>query len=682
MFVPEGVTEVANYAFRNCGKVERVVLPSTLKVISDGAFSFSKVVSVEISDSVETVDDHAFWHCNYLQKVTFGANVNKIGRQAFEGCFALTSVELPDKLIEIGENAFGGTRLTDVVIPASVKFIGRGAFAACDIASFTTKEGSPFAVVNGCLIDVENKKLIAGCNKSQIPDDGTVTSIASKAFCGYTFGENQSVLIPFAVTEIDNDAFCECSHLLIRCKVDEYNQPEGWDEHWYAYPEPWEEDFEDEKDYIIVKWDCLTDEERAEKERILREKAEAEEKFRLSQANDYVRENGIMSKYVGDGGDVVIPPDVKIILAHAFDGCNNISSVKLHYFVSSVEEGTFDVFKGTDVQFYFQAEQSPQGFNDYRFKRENLHFCCMTEQERKQVEEELSRRKTEELALRGFEVQGEYLRKYNGNEEYVVLPYNDVSDVDEKAFKDNSKIKTVHFGTVDEILDGAFESCVNLEKVVLPDTVTSLEPSVFRNCEKLNIERFPVLLKEIRGLALSNTAQEEICLNLCFVGNGAFSHCKNLKKAVINSDGSCTMRWQAFFGCPNLEEVELNFEGKELEWSVFEGCHSLKRIKLPNNLQKIGHGAFKDCMSLGSIEIPSTVTEISSQAFLNCQALSNLTIPDSVTEIGDGAFLGCSSMTLRTTITLPKRFEKDLRRIFGEWKDPFQFNDGPRFVFV
>ena len=126
----------------------------------------------------------------------------------------------------------------------------------------------------------------------------------------------------------------------------------------------------------------------------------------------------------------------------------------------------------------------------------------------------------------------------------------------------------------------------------------------------------------------------------------------------------------------------MNFETKELDWSVFEGCYSLKKVKLPDNLQIIGHGAFKDCKHLSRIEIPSTVTEIRSQAFLNCKALQDLAIPDSVTEIGDGAFLGCFGSTLRTTVTLPKRFEHDVRRIFGEWNDPFQFDDGPRFKFV
>lgn len=716
-------------AFRECKNLERVILPSTLKIIGDGTFQFTDVKIVDIPDGVEIIGDSAFWYCERIEKLSFGKGVKAIGKKAFCQCTSLTSIELPTEITEIaqeafyfckklvdvkfpqglkkigsrvflgcndlsqvelpsgleeiGESAFGGTQLCDVVIPASVKTVGYGAFARCDIPSFSVEKNGAFKVADGCLIDIANKKLVAGCPTSVIPDDGSVTSIAAAAFCGYDFDEDQAIVIPFAITEIEENAFTECSNLHIKCKVDEYEQPEGWHEYWYDRPrEYYDEGYYEENDYLAyVEWDCLNKEERAEKDRRIREEKEATERFRLSQANDYIRENGVMTKYVGLGSEIVIPPDVTIIRAHCFDACDNVTSIKIHRRVSAVEVGTFDKFKDSNVQFYFQASNSPKGFSNYRFKKENLHFGGLTEEDRKQTEDENARRKLEELSLRGFEVQGEYLRKYDGNEEYVVLPYNDISTVSKEAFKDNTKIKTVHFGSVDIFWNNAFDGCVNLEKVILPDSVTNIPPAAFRNCEKLDFERLPALTREIGGGAFYNTGVQNVELNVVFIGDGAFAHCKKLKKVVINSD-DVALRWQAFYDCPVLEEVEMNFELKELDWSVFEGCYSLKTVKLPDNLQIIGHGAFKDCKHLSRIEIPSTVTEIRSQAFLNCKALKDLVIPDSVTVIGDGAFLGCFGSTLRTTVMLPKRFEHDIRRIFGEWKDPFQFDDGPRFKFV
>lgn len=66
-----------------------------------------------------------------VQKVTFGKYIETIGAFAFENATALREVELSERLIEIGANAFKNTALTSVVIPARVDKIGDGAFANC-----------------------------------------------------------------------------------------------------------------------------------------------------------------------------------------------------------------------------------------------------------------------------------------------------------------------------------------------------------------------------------------------------------------------------------------------------------------------------------------------------------------------------------------------------------------------
>lgn len=713
--VPEGITEIGKNAFEDCDKLERVILPDSLKVIGYGAFLGAGLISVDIPDGVEKLDALAFSCCHKLKNVKFGKGLKTIGagafdfsdllqsvilpegltfidRKAFYECTSLTSVSLPQSLEKISEQTFGccckldsvvlpsglreigscafrATRLSRLTVPASVQSIGSGAFASCDISAFKTEEGSPFTVVDGCLIDVANKKLIAGCPKSKIPEDGSVTSIASKAFSGYDFKDDEHITIPLAVTVIEEHAFSDCENLKIFCKEDEYDTY-GFDEQWYEHPEAWEENEWADEEIPVVKWGCMSNDERAEKDRKIREEEDAAERFRLSQLNDYVRVNGVMTKYVGLGSEIVIPTDVRIIRAHCFDDCNNIESIKIHHLVSAVEIGAFDKFKDTDVQFYFQAEHSPRGFNNYRFKKENLHFGGLTEEERRQTEEDNVRSKLEELALRGFEVQGEYLRKYNGNDEYVVLPYNDVRTVDKEAFKANTKIKTVHFGSVDSFWDDAFEGCINLEKVILPDTVTKFSSGVFCNCEKLNIERFPVLTNEVYACAFMNTALETVALNVKFVGNNAFSDCRKLTKVNIYSDERCDVRWRAFSNCPSLKEAEFNFQSKSVEWGMFDGCNSLAKIKFPRGLEVIGAKAFKDC-SLYDVEFPATLREIGDQAFLNCGSMRELTIPYSVSKIGNGAFMGCSF----TKITLPSRFKDDMERIFGRKEpDPFGFD--------
>ena len=62
-----------------------------------------------------------------------------------------------------------------------------------------------------CLIDIQNKSLIAGCKTSVIPDDGSVTSIAQYAFWGHRGLEE--ITVPKAVTEVGEYAFYMCTRL-------------------------------------------------------------------------------------------------------------------------------------------------------------------------------------------------------------------------------------------------------------------------------------------------------------------------------------------------------------------------------------------------------------------------------------------------------------------------------------
>ena len=49
----------------------------------------------------------------------------------------------------------------------------------------------------------------------------------------------------------------------------------------------------------------------------------------MSNASDFIIENGVLTKYVGPGGDVVIPDGVVEIGASAFSLCTKITSVTI-----------------------------------------------------------------------------------------------------------------------------------------------------------------------------------------------------------------------------------------------------------------------------------------------------------------------------------------------------------------
>jgi len=155
--IPDSVRIIGDGAFSFCSGLTSVTIPNSVTGIGDGAFSFcSGLASVTIADSVTEIgwgafkgcsglrgtltipnsvtyiDYEAFRGCSGLTSVTIGNSVESISNGAFLECRSLTSVYIPDSVTEIGDDAFRGCRgLTSINIPDSVTKIEWGAFSGC-----------------------------------------------------------------------------------------------------------------------------------------------------------------------------------------------------------------------------------------------------------------------------------------------------------------------------------------------------------------------------------------------------------------------------------------------------------------------------------------------------------------------------------------------------------------------
>ncbi|WP_138434602.1 leucine-rich repeat protein [Winogradskyella algicola] len=133
-----------------------VVIPSTVTAgsnifdvnrIDDSAFENIGLTSVIIPDSVIEIGISAF-NTNNLTSVTISDSVTLIGTTAF-ATNSITNLSLGANVTDIGIGAFVDNNLSNVTIPSNVTFIGLLAFGNNPLASVTSLATTPPTITTG-----------------------------------------------------------------------------------------------------------------------------------------------------------------------------------------------------------------------------------------------------------------------------------------------------------------------------------------------------------------------------------------------------------------------------------------------------------------------------------------------------------------------------------------------------
>ena len=222
--------------------------------------------------------------------------------------------------------------------------------------------------------------------------------------------------------------------------------------------------------------------------------------------------------------------------------------------------------------------------------------------------------------------------------------------------------------TLNEIGNYAFEACTNLSEIALPESLTFIGKDVFVNTALYNNQTGGVYLSgwllgyngELAGEYViadgtkyiadnvfhncSGLTSIEIPNSVTSIGNYAFDDCTGLK-SVRMGNGITSIGERAFYNCSGLTSIEIPNSVTRIGDYAFYDCSGLVSVVIPNGLTSIEYSAFRGCTSLGSIEIPNSVTSIGGHAFYGCSGLVSVVIPNSVTSIEYYAFSGCSGLT-------------------------------------
>lgn len=246
-----------------------------------------------------------------------------------------------------------------------------------------------------------------------------------------------------------------------------------------------------------------------------------------------------------------------------------------------------------------------------------------------------------------------------------------------------------YFTSVKDIDANAFESCTQLETIVLPKDITAIGASAFKNCKSLKSIEIPTQLAliseytfsgcsaltdviipdsvlSIGTYAFSGTSNITIGRGVVAFGSYAFSNCAGqlVVKSTIPSFSSSSnsafydskfesvtfdenvqsIGSYAFYGCTTIKEVLMSDTITTIGSYAFYNNSALNNLIIGDSVETIGSYAFQDCDSLTEVVIPGNVTKIYSYAFYSCSKLTSVTLGENINSIGQNSFYDCSKL--------------------------------------
>lgn len=539
----------------------------TVNEISKGAFANKGFLrSIELPDTIEYIRENAFQYCNNLRFVNFNkeSKLSLIGDNAFDYCESLESFDIPDSVTSIGNNAFSRcATLKTIIIPKNVSKLGEGSFSYCSsLESVVFEEESKLNKIE--------ESLFHSCERlNGISLPLGVFSIGMNAFRKCT--SLSTFIVPSSVEKIEKYAFGGCTNL-----------------------------------------NSVT----------------FEEDSNLESIGDYVFEKCISLT------SFVIPKSVVSIGEHAFAGCELLDYIIIPKGVTNVGANVF--FECKYLVVYCEASSASENWS-LSWNGQAIFYWNVTE------EQIIEKDYCQYLIIDNKAVLVNYL----GQEKEVIIPsyidinknIYDVISIGNSAFKYSESLEKVEFSNESKLTSigvEAFMYCSALKEITFPKSLTKIDDRAFFGCISLSSVFIPK--------------------NVSTIGISAFESNK-LLKSVIFEEGSLIdlISWSIFEGCQSLESIFIPEKVTKIESHAFENCYSLKNILFVENskIDYIGTYAFRYCRSLNSIFIPSEVIKIDYLAFQGCSNLYEVTIGENskLEEIGRSAFLDCFNLF---SIEIPK----------------------------
>lgn len=596
----DNITRIESSAFTDCSKLESLKLPEKLEYVGTLAFSSCKSLDTLVfGQSIKEIDNYAFSDLTSLQSVVIPSSVERIGEGAFYLCELLATVDLGSGIHEIDNGAFYETKLWNDA--ESDVYVGKWYLGCKDteVAAITFRNDT---------VGIASYALYGNKSLSQIILPDSVKLIGKAAFSNMAINV---AVIGSGVVELGDEAFATCKQLTTvylgsfdnknaciavsnlqtigdyafrGCEVlEEIEMPSSLKSvGTYAFRESGLFNNKDNVSYGVVYADNWVVD------------------FTESISSGVVVREGTVgiANYAfyncAQLTSIELPDSVKKVGRAAFYDCSALTSVKLPDTLEVIEDYTFYRCKSLQLfslppmlthigrsAFYKCATASAvkdgdtetdiltipadvEYIGDYAF-----YSCGYSERAPIGDEEYYNVFGIDVIVISGS-VKYIGANAFYGFVSLKSVYLGNTEAIGEKAFANCDSLATVDFGkALKTIGNKAFYKCESLVSVVLPETTTEIGSYAFYRCESVETVELGGATYIGSFAFYGNSEVKEILIpsTVTFIGKQAFRNCKSLT-SIILSDAIETVEQHAFYGCSELT-IYVSFDKAPDGWHKY-----------------------------------------------------------------------------------------------------------------
>ena len=380
----------------------------------------------------------------------------------------------------------------------------------------------------------------------------------------------------------------------------------------------------------------------------------------MSSASDFKIENGVLVKYVGPGGDVVIPEGVteigiKAFVRGGFEFSSTVTSIRIPHSVVMIRVGAFCGCWSLKSVTMHAGVTIERDYSGRRVGVETFGDC-------RSIKEIVFSKDCDDAVLNQF---WEYfvVKSTNNTEKsmkaatlYSLLKYcpDYVLDDPEKAKKIKSGKKLLVDMCIElddaETMAKAFSLHKNIK-------LEELNEYIEKSGNTVNVKAYLLDYKEkaysSKTHARKETIQAEKQLAIRKMTVTDWKKVYQLKKreggiAVLDYKGADQhVIVPEQIGKDRVVAIGAEaFSLYDEDYQLHENRMGLESVVIPESVTDIEGNAFSGCPNLASVTIPTSLKTIGYKAFSECQNLAQLHIPSGVVKIGYYAFDKCEKLTI------------------------------------